>query len=90
MIVNTRRLAAILLCAMVLLFTYNSNVLAHTSSQSGVIEKSPNAGTHAYYGSEEIGWIINEEGHTNGSTLQYIFDSGLSEEEQRRAFRFLA
>lgn len=75
-----RILIAILLAAMVLLSVYNSNVLAHNSSQNGVIEKSPTAGTHAYYGSEEIGWIINEEGHTNGSTLQYKFQSGLSEE----------
>ena len=48
-------------------------VLAHTTSQQGILVKSSNAGSHKYYGGEEIGWIINEEGHTNGTELKYRF-----------------
>ena len=62
-----------LLTAVLLASSVALPVLAHTTSQQGILAKASNAGTHKYYGDEANGWIINEEGHTNGTVLKYRF-----------------
>lgn len=51
-------------------------VLAHSSSQEGILAKSYLAEYGGYYiGGEDVGWSIDEGLHTNGTTLTYSFSS---------------
>lgn len=53
-----------------------TNVLAHSSSQEGILERYYDSEDHTYYiGSEEAGWIIDESCHTNGTSITYSFDT---------------
>lgn len=53
-----------------------TNVLAHSSSQEGILERYYDTHDQVYYiGSEEAGWLIDESCHTNGTSITYSFDT---------------
>ena len=66
-----------LIVAGLLLFSFAKVCFAHTTSQDGILEKASNAGSHKYFGGNDIGWIINEEAHTNGNYIKYKFATGV-------------
>ena len=55
---------------------FTQHVLAHPSSQEGVLAKTYHETYDGYYiGGENIGWSIDEMNHTNGNVLTYSFSS---------------
>lgn len=53
-----------------------TNVLAHSSSQEGILERYYDSKKQLYFiGSEEAGWLIDESCHTNGTSITYSFDT---------------
>lgn len=51
-------------------------VFAHSNSQEGILAKSYHSEYGGYYiGGENVGWSIDENNHTNGTTLTYSFSS---------------
>ena len=60
--------------AVILLLSTISIVFAHPNSQKGILEEIYDQGTQHYYvGGEDVGWIIDEEHHTSGTTITYSF-----------------
>lgn len=52
------------------------HALAHTYSQDGILAKTYHPTLERYcVGGEKVGWWIDEEIHTNGTTLTYSFSS---------------
>ena len=49
---------------------------AHPASQAGILAKTYHSQYGDYYvGGEDVGWSIDEERHTNGTTITYTFSS---------------
>ena len=69
---KTNRIIAFALCCLMICFIPCANVLGHTSSLSGVFDK-----TGSLYGKEANGWLVNESLHTNGTKLYYKFAAGI-------------
>ena len=73
-----------IILTVVLLLTSASFVLAHPSSQDGILEKTYHkvgyqGSTPAYdycIGGEDVGWCIYEKRHMNGTYMTYSFDEG--------------
>ena len=58
----------------VLMLQGSPYVLAHPSSQEGILAKTYHSTYEGYYvGGESVGWSIDESYHTNGTTLTYSF-----------------
>lgn len=72
---NIFRVALSLFVAVLVLHT-GSHVFAHSSSQAGILAKTSIEGyTGTYVGGEDVGWSIDEDYHTNGTTITYSFSS---------------
>ena len=60
----------------VLMFQSGSYVAAHPYSQEGILARTYHTEYEGYYvGGESIGWSIDENYHTDGTTLTYSFSS---------------
>ncbi len=60
----------------IFMFQTSPYALAHSSSQEGILNKTYHSTYGGYYiGGEHIGWSIDEDYHTNGTTLTYSFSS---------------
>lgn len=57
------------------LFCVCISAYAHPSMLGSTFDKTTRNGT-VYVGSEKIGWMINENAHTNGQSLKYRFTAG--------------
>lgn len=66
------RIIAFVLCCQMICFIPCVDVLGHTSSLSGVFDK-----TGSLYGKEANGWLVNESFHTNETNLYYKFAAGI-------------
>lgn len=68
--------SVVLLFVAVLVLHTGSHVFAHSSSQAGILAKTSIEGyTGTYVGGEDVGWSIDEDYHTNGTTITYSFSS---------------
>ena len=76
MYTKTKTIVAMVL-AVTLVLSAVMPALAHSSSQYGVIEKLSGDTENRYFGSNAIGWIIDEKSHTNGKTLKYKYASAV-------------
>ncbi|NSW89538.1 MAG: hypothetical protein HPY74_02455 [Firmicutes bacterium] len=65
-----KKVILILLSGLIVLVSF-SETFAHPSSQSGIISWG-----------EDIGWSIDENNHTNGTTITYDFRSGVESQYQ--------
>ena len=56
----------------IFMFQTSPYALAHSSSQEGILNKTYHSTYGGYYiGGEHIGWSIDEDYHTKGTTLTY-------------------
>lgn len=59
---------------MVFVIQNSPYALAHSSSQDGILSKTYISQYQGYYiGGEDVGWSIDEEHHTNGTTIAFAF-----------------
>lgn len=60
----------------VLMLQISPYAFAHSSSQEGILAKTYHSTYGGYYiGGEDVGWSIDEDYHTNGTTLTYSFST---------------
>lgn len=68
--------SALFILLMVIVFQTCPHAFAHPSSQEGILAKTYLAQYgDDYIGGEDVGWSIDENYHTNGTTLTYSFSS---------------
>lgn len=68
--------AIVCILVTILLLQSSSYAFAHPSSQVGILAESYHAEYEGYYiGGETVGWSIDEDIHTNGTTLTYSFST---------------